>query len=132
MRNVNDDAPVLFRTRWALSWLRGPLTLPEITRLMAARKAADAGEACGPARAAAQGLRAAGAAAGIEELFLAAKPGSGELVYRPRIAATAEFTTPTSRRASTAGRAAPGSRRSRTATARRTGPRPQPSRPSMR
>jgi len=33
MRNAHDDAPVLFRTRWALSFLRGPLTLPEIARL---------------------------------------------------------------------------------------------------
>jgi hypothetical protein len=33
MRNVNDDAPVLFRTRWALSYLRGPLTLKEIERV---------------------------------------------------------------------------------------------------
>jgi hypothetical protein len=34
MRNVHEDAPVLFRSRWALSYLRGPLTLPEISKLM--------------------------------------------------------------------------------------------------
>jgi hypothetical protein len=45
MRNVHDDAPVLFQSRWALSWLRGPMTGPEIARLMASRKSqAGAGE----------------------------------------------------------------------------------------
>ncbi len=33
MRNVHDDAPTLFRTRWAMSYLRGPLTLAEIRTL---------------------------------------------------------------------------------------------------
>lgn len=33
MRNVHDAAPVLFRTRWTLSYLRGPLTLQEIAAL---------------------------------------------------------------------------------------------------
>ena len=40
MRNVHDDAPVLFQSRWALSYLRGPLTGPEIARLMARRRRA--------------------------------------------------------------------------------------------
>jgi len=90
MRNVHDDQPLLFRTRWAMSWLRGPLTLPEITRLMAARKAAA--RAAAPA-ATAQAKPAARPVlpAGVQEVFLAAKPGSGELSYRPRAAATAEL-----------------------------------------
>jgi hypothetical protein len=35
MRNVHEDAPVLMRTRWVLSYLRGPLTLNEIQKLSA-------------------------------------------------------------------------------------------------
>jgi hypothetical protein len=91
MRNVNDDAPVLFRTRWALSWLRGPMTLPEITRLMAGRKAAEPVQMEPAAASAAKPAARPVLPAGVEEIFLAAKPGSGDLVYRPRIAATAEL-----------------------------------------
>ncbi len=89
MRKASEDQPLLFRTRWALSYLRGPLTLPEISRLMEARKSAApavAAPAQAPARAARPVLPS-----GVEEVFLAAKPGAGELVYRPRLAATAEL-----------------------------------------
>ncbi|MEJ0099129.1 MAG: ATP-binding protein [Pseudomonadota bacterium] len=43
MRNVNEDAPVLLKSRWALSYLRGPLTPAEISRLMSPYKQAPRG-----------------------------------------------------------------------------------------
>ena len=41
MNNVHDDKPVVFQTRWALSYLRGPLTREQIQTLMAPRKQAS-------------------------------------------------------------------------------------------
>ncbi len=38
MNNVHEDEPVVFETRWAMSYLRGPLGRQEIKRLMDARK----------------------------------------------------------------------------------------------
>ena len=43
MNNVHDDRPVVFQTRWTLSYLRGPLTREQIQTLMAPRKQAGAG-----------------------------------------------------------------------------------------
>ncbi|AMN48367.1 hypothetical protein ACG33_14930 [Steroidobacter denitrificans] len=40
MHNVHDVAPVLFRTRWAMSYLRGPMTVQEIARITAAQRSA--------------------------------------------------------------------------------------------
>lgn len=37
MNNVHEDGPVVFQTRWAMSYLRGPLTRPEIRTLMSDR-----------------------------------------------------------------------------------------------
>jgi hypothetical protein len=91
MRNVNDDAPVLFRTRWALSWLRGPMTQPEIARLMAGRRPAEAVRPTAEATPATKPVARPSLPAGVQEVFLAAKPGSGDLVYRPRVIATAEL-----------------------------------------
>ncbi len=38
MHNVHQDGPVVMHTRWAMSYLRGPLTRPQIQRLMAPKK----------------------------------------------------------------------------------------------
>ena len=40
MNNVHEDEPVVFQTRWALSYLRGPLTRNQIRVLMADRRQA--------------------------------------------------------------------------------------------
>ena len=45
LNNVHEDEPVVFHTRWALSYLSGPMTREQIVRLMADRKA----EASSPA-----------------------------------------------------------------------------------
>jgi Helicase HerA, central domain len=39
LQNAHEDRPILFRTRWALSYLRGPLTLQEIAKLTPQRDA---------------------------------------------------------------------------------------------
>jgi hypothetical protein len=56
MNNVHEDEPVVFHTRWALSFLRGPLTREQIALLMAPRKAraAQASAAAPPVAAVAQ------------------------------------------------------------------------------
>jgi hypothetical protein len=40
MKNIHENAPEVFQTRWCLSYLRGPLTLAQIKSLQAAKKAA--------------------------------------------------------------------------------------------
>ncbi len=54
MHNVHEEAPVVFNTRWAMSYLRGPLTRPQVRDLMDAggkrkRPAAQAAAAATPA-----------------------------------------------------------------------------------
>ena len=94
MSNVHDDRPELFRTRWALSYLAGPLTREQIQRL--AREGAATASELAPAPApAAEPLTGRDAAAadrpllspGVPERFLAPKLGAerGVLVYRPAL-----------------------------------------------
>jgi hypothetical protein len=42
MNNVHEDRPVVFESRWAMSYLRGPLTRGQIKSLMDARRGAPA------------------------------------------------------------------------------------------
>ena len=93
MNNVHEDEPVLFHTRWALSYLRGPLTREQIAQLMQERKASlAAARAVGSPAAAAPLAREEAPPAEaarpvvppkVEERFLPALGGSGRLLHRP-------------------------------------------------
>jgi hypothetical protein len=68
MHDINLKGPVVFNTRWAMSYLRGPLTRQQVKQLMADRKAASSAAPAPPPTS--RGAAAKGAAAA------AAKPGA--------------------------------------------------------
>jgi hypothetical protein len=110
LNNVHEDAPVVFESRWAMSYLRGPLTRPQIKALMDPRRkragaaaAAGRSEAGAPAPGPRAGARRGGAgtpAGGprpvlspeVAQHFVPARgpaPGGAALVYRPMLLAAA-------------------------------------------
>ncbi|HEV8202267.1 MAG TPA: DUF87 domain-containing protein [Candidatus Polarisedimenticolia bacterium] len=92
MSNAHEDAPALLQTRWTLSYLRGPLTRPQIQTLMAGQAGSTASAAPPDAAAAAPiGPAATEAPAlppDIPQLFAAA-PGAAML--RPAILGEAKL-----------------------------------------
>ncbi len=91
MNNVHDDGPVVFETRWVMSYLRGPLTRDQIKMLMAGRKP----EAPAPQVAGVVGPRSSKRPAmppQVTQVFFPAS-GSEQVLYVPRLigAATVRF-----------------------------------------
>jgi hypothetical protein len=94
MNNVHDDAPVVFQTRWTLSYLRGPLSREQIQTLMKDRKAALPPPTASPMAQAAKPIEPGGAGPRpmlppeVKEVFLTSRsaPKQGEkLVYQPAL-----------------------------------------------
>jgi hypothetical protein len=94
MNNVHDDGPTVFQTRWALSFLRGPLSRDQISTLMAPKRLAA------PMRSIANSSSSSGLAASsgarpivraeVAERFLEATviPATkSKVLYRPAILA---------------------------------------------
>ncbi|MHB1344361.1 MAG: ATP-binding protein [Thermoleophilia bacterium] len=76
MYNVHEDEPVVFHSRWAMSYLRGPLTRSQIKTLMDPRRASvtEVAAPAGPAPAAATGTSASSASAPVAVGPAAARP----------------------------------------------------------
>ena len=108
MNNVHEDAPVVFETRWAMSYLRGPMTRQQIRQLMDPLRAARVAPAPAPAPAPSTGAApvahkattalSTGAGTrpvlppGIPQYFLPVRLAvdGASLLYRPALIGTAK------------------------------------------
>ncbi len=104
MNNIHEDAPVVFQTRWALSYLRGPLTRDQIKILMDPLKASGGvGMGTGSRSTASSSMVAASSAwsgkpaalpPDISSFYLPvrgnASPGS-KLLYKPMVLGAAKI-----------------------------------------
>ncbi|MDD4102717.1 MAG: hypothetical protein PHU80_08815, partial [Kiritimatiellae bacterium] len=95
MRNAHESAPVLFQTRWALSYLRGPMTMPQITGLAVRSASALVSEPVENAAvpvahstaetAAAPATRERAVLPHVTEFFMRPARSGGKILYRPRL-----------------------------------------------
>ena len=93
LHNVHDTTPVIFSTRWVMSYLAGPLTRAQIALLGSARKRVKQEGAPQPTAMPAKTLAAPVLEPGIPQLWLAADrlPRQGEqLLYLPELLARVE------------------------------------------
>ena len=107
MNNVHNDAPTVFESRWAMSYLRGPLTRNQIKQLVSKSAESAPTQSGGApeqqvnqppttvpvksgASSAASGSRPV-LPPGIEQYFLPSRSSSGERVYQPFLLGAAEI-----------------------------------------
>ena len=96
LHNVHEDEPVVFGTRWVMSYLAGPLTRDHIRTLMAGARQADAASATGVAKPKQKGATSAPALSpDIDQYFV---PGGGDgVTYFPRLIGSASLVFSNSR-----------------------------------
>jgi hypothetical protein len=90
LHNVHEDEPVVFGTRWVMSYLAGPLTRDHIRRLMGKARDALAAAAVGPARRRSPSTTGAPSLPpAIEQFFV---PGNAPApTYYPQLVAAADL-----------------------------------------
>jgi hypothetical protein len=103
LHNVHEEKPEVFQSRWALSYLRGPLTRPEIKRLMDPLKAAAPAVPAAPATPQAAAPAAAGTESiapvlppDVSQAFLPVRSRPDGVAYQPCLyaAATVHYVEP--------------------------------------
>ncbi len=96
MNNVHEDEPVVFETRWCLSYLRGPLTRTQIKQLMdpvRSAHATTAASAAKPTKAPKGGARPV-VPPDVPQHFVplrGSKPEGSELVYAPMLLGSSQI-----------------------------------------
>ncbi len=98
VNNTHEDAPELFQTRWALSYLRGPLTRDQIKTLMQPYKDGEPAASKptplpAPAMGGGTSPQPPTLPPGLKQFFVpvrGATSGGGNLVYRPHILGAAK------------------------------------------
>ncbi len=94
MNNVHDDAPELFETRWAMSYLRGPLTRAQIKVLMDPLKGMPTASAVSPAPAPVVASKSAKPVLPpeITQYYIPVRSSGGEaLTYTPMLLGATEI-----------------------------------------
>ena len=98
MNNVHEDAPVVFETRWAMSYLRGPLTRTQIKALMGPRSRAVAASTAATPAVPATKVSSAVASRPVlppevAQYFVPVRglrPAGAQLIYQPRLLGAAQ------------------------------------------
>lgn len=87
MRSVYEQNPILFQTRWTLSYLRGPLTLNQIAQLTDKRAESSQKESITPQETISKSGTKPSVPSGISEFFIRLRDTRQPVHYRPRVAA---------------------------------------------
>ncbi|MEP6536437.1 MAG: DUF87 domain-containing protein [Bryobacteraceae bacterium] len=90
MNSVHESTPAVFESRWALSYLRGPLTRAQIKTLMDGRKTAGPAAAAPIAQVKPSAPRVA-LPPGIPQAFVPLRSTAMEIVYHPVILGAAQI-----------------------------------------
>ncbi len=95
MNNIHDSGPVVFQTRWAMSYLRGPLTRDQIKAVMADARVetAAASQPMAAPPSAGQAAPRPALSPDVPQFFIPSRslPSSGQVTYQPQLLGVARI-----------------------------------------